>query len=105
MASRAMTGPTWPAPRTAIRAGSVVVLIGACPYVVRLATAEVSGLHPVYIPAFGRGDEFPGRAESAIGYRGKGGIMNSNQPSHADQRDGHALSVERVIDAPPEVIF
>jgi uncharacterized protein YndB with AHSA1/START domain len=31
--------------------------------------------------------------------------MNSHQPSGAGQRDGHALSVERVIDGPPEVIF
>jgi uncharacterized protein YndB with AHSA1/START domain len=31
--------------------------------------------------------------------------MNGYQPSAAYQRDGHALSVERVIGASPEVIF
>jgi uncharacterized protein YndB with AHSA1/START domain len=31
--------------------------------------------------------------------------MTSNQRSAAGQHDGHALSVERIIDAPPEVIF
>ena len=30
--------------------------------------------------------------------------MNSDQ-SPAGQRDGHVLSVERIIDAPPEAIF
>jgi uncharacterized protein YndB with AHSA1/START domain len=31
--------------------------------------------------------------------------MTSNQQSAAGQHDGHALSVERIIDAPAEVIF
>jgi uncharacterized protein YndB with AHSA1/START domain len=31
--------------------------------------------------------------------------MNRNQRSTAGRHDGHALSVERIIDAPPEAIF
>jgi uncharacterized protein YndB with AHSA1/START domain len=31
--------------------------------------------------------------------------VNSSQRSAAGQHDGHALSVERIIDAPPEAIF
>jgi len=34
-----------------------------------------------------------------------GGIVSSDQRSPANQRGGHALSVERIVGAPPEAIF
>jgi uncharacterized protein YndB with AHSA1/START domain len=52
------------------------------------------------------GDELPGRAESNWVPRTRtGGIVNSDQQPAEGRRGGHALSVERIIDAPPEVIF
>src|SRR5215468_7670764 len=59
--------------------------------------------HPVRSPG---GDELPGHAKSdLVGYRGAEGIVSSSQQPPAGQQDGHALSVVRIIDAPPEAIF